>query len=155
MAETGINKQHLIVRIGAQWYGVPLSYVVEVLHLVALNDLPGTEPHILGLMTLREHIMPVIDMRLLFAQPEAPLKLNTPMVALHDVDNHRAVLVVDEVDDVMIFSEDLQPQADSDYIAGAIQRGERFVMVLDIPYLLTTHASVMARAVAEAPSNNS
>jgi len=137
-----VNGQHLVLRIGAQWYGLPLRYVMEVLHLVALDELPRTSPHILGLATLRENIMPVIDMRLLFGNAEAKLTLNTPMIALREANTASIMLVGDEVDNVVILSEDLQSQAESPYVLGAARNGERLIMVLDVPRLVAEHAQV-------------
>lgn len=137
-----MNGQYLVVRIGTQWYGLPLRYVMEVLHLVALNELPGTSPHILGLATLRENIMPVIDMRLLFGNAEAKLTLNTPMIALREANTTSIMLVGDEVDNVVALEGDLQSQAESPYVLGAARNGKRLIMALDVPRLVAEHAQM-------------
>ena len=58
--------QYLCCRVGTEWYGVEVSRVIEVLHFAALHEVPGAKPDVLGLLTLRDLIMPVIDLRLRF-----------------------------------------------------------------------------------------
>lgn len=133
---------YLCVRIGAQWYGIDLRNVIEMVHLVALTEVPRTQPHLLGLLTLREHIMPVIDMRIFFKLDDTSLSLNTPMVALRDAHNLPIVLVVDEVEEVLATDAPIQDQTETPAISGAIQLPDRMMMLLDIEYLVAIYDNV-------------
>ena len=55
MAEQLISRNYLTFRVGHEWYGVDISDVVEVTHLVTVTELPATTPDLLGLMTVRAH----------------------------------------------------------------------------------------------------
>jgi len=89
----------LSFRLGQQWYGIDVSQIVEVLYLLEMAELPGSEAHFLGLMTLREKIVPVIDLRVYYQVSEAPLQLNTPIIVVRQ-SNGLVGLVVDEFDNV-------------------------------------------------------
>jgi purine-binding chemotaxis protein CheW len=95
-----MSEDILRFRVGHQWYGIPVAEVIEVLHLVALSEMPGAPADVLGLLTLRDEVLPVIDLRLTFGTPERALSLNTPMVAVHHAERD-LVLVIDDVDGVV------------------------------------------------------
>src|SRR4051794_27067054 len=102
-----MSLQYLTVRIGAMWHGIPLASIIEVLPFVALADLPEAGDDVLGLMTLRDYIMPVVDLRLRFRQPNSQLHLSTPIVAVRTENSEQKIgFVVDEVDRVVTLSAD-------------------------------------------------
>jgi purine-binding chemotaxis protein CheW len=135
-----MSLQYLTVRIGGAWYGIPLAAIVEVLNMVALSELPEAEPDVLGLLTLRFHIMPVIDLRMRFHQTQVALHLSTPIVAIRaDDDRQMVAFVVDEVDAVVNLSTDTPiATTNSPYIAGAIQLDSYVLLILDIPSFFPT-----------------
>jgi purine-binding chemotaxis protein CheW len=67
--------------------------------MVALTELPAAPPEMLGLMTVRDRVIPVMDLRRLFGKTEAPLRLDTPIIALATPEGSVG-LAVDDVDDV-------------------------------------------------------
>jgi purine-binding chemotaxis protein CheW len=125
--------------VGAQWYGVDVDTVIEVLHFVALTELPGASSDVLGLLTLRDRVMNVVDLRLRFAVPDAALSLQTPIVAL-ETGKGPLGIVADEVDDVV----DLPELADYEgtgapYIAGAATLADQLLLLLDTERLVTVN----------------
>ena len=54
-------------------YGIEASYVDEVCPLRDLTALPGTPPFVLGVINLRGHILPVVDIKKFFDLPEKGL----------------------------------------------------------------------------------
>lgn len=130
-----MSLQYLTVRVGGMWYGIPLAAIIEVLHMVALAELPEAEEDVLGLLTLRNHIMPVVDLRVRFHQTHTKLELNTPIVAVREeTDNQMIGFVVDEVDSVVLLDSDTPIKAsNSPYLAGAVQLDTYMLLLLDIP----------------------
>jgi purine-binding chemotaxis protein CheW len=129
-----MSLQYLTVRIGSMWYGLPLASIIEVLNLVALAELPEAGDDVLGLLTLRDHIIPVVDLRLRFHLPNPQLHLSTPVVAVRgESEEQRIGFVVDEVDRVVALSADTQIKAaNSPYIVGAVQLESYVLLILDI-----------------------
>lgn len=150
---------YLSFRVGQQWYGVDVSNVIEVLHMVALTELPAAAPDVLGLMIVREAVMPVIDLRRRFGLGQPALRLDTPIIALrtgglrpageraaangnarqHNGASDRPLgLVVDEVDDVeYVATEHLAVYHDTDspYVTHVARLPDRLLLVLDTSLL--------------------
>ena len=135
MTKQGLQHHYLSFRVGHQWYGVKLQEVIEVLHFVALTELPSTSPDVLGLLTLRDQVIRVIDLRQRFGLADAPLKLDTPIIALHNGDISIGI-VVDDVDDVEIIPELADYEGDeSPYIQAVANLATKLLLVLDIAAL--------------------
>ena len=125
------QQPYLSFRVGHQWYGVRVEEVIEVLHLVALTELPGAPPDVLGLLALRDSTMPVVDLRTRFGLGQPSLALNTSIVALQ-VANSPVGIVVDEVEDVEEILEMVDYKGGgSMYISGAAKMDEKLLLLLD------------------------
>ena len=93
-------KRYLRCRIGQQWYGIDVDQVIEVLNLILFTEVPGAAAHVLGMMTLRAKVMPVLDLRVYFSLDDKRLNLDTPVIAVATA--HKSIaLVVDDVDDII------------------------------------------------------
>ncbi len=83
--------------------------------------------------------MPVIDLRLRFGLADAPLRLDTPVIAIR-TENGPVGLVVDGADDVEQISETQMAaydSADSPYVASVVRLSERLLLLLDTALLRT------------------
>jgi purine-binding chemotaxis protein CheW len=125
---------YLSCRIGREWYGIPIEAIVEVLHLIAVHELPGSD--LVGVMTLRNMVMPVIDLRALFALPDVSYALDTPIVAVQ-LKEKRAGLIVDEADTVLKVPLDRIESYDNPYTDRIARLDERLLFLLDVEHILT------------------
>jgi purine-binding chemotaxis protein CheW len=123
----------LSCRIGQEWYGIDLAAIIEVLHLIAVHELPGSE--LVGVMTLRNMIMPVVDMRVLFGLPDVSYRLDTPIIAIRTADQ-RAGLIVDEADNVVHVSADHIESYSHPYTSRIARLDERLLFLLDPAQIL-------------------
>lgn len=119
---------YLVFRVGREWYGIDVNSVIEVLHLVALNEIPGSE--VLGVMTLRDRVIKVFDLRRRFGLPNPHYSLTTPIIAVNT--SRGAVgLVVDETDDVIqVASESILP-CRGDGVDGSFRIEGRMIFVIE------------------------
>ena len=136
--EVGMSKvQHYLrFHLGQEWYGIEVSSVVEVLHFMALNELPASRPDILGMMRLREWVVPITDLRLRFGLP-AIYSLNTPIIVANTASGLIG-LVVDDVDDLERISETQVTPHDtsaSPYITGVARLSNYLLLLLDVSLL--------------------
>lgn len=123
------NSHYLTCRLGRQWYGIRIEHVIEVLHMVALEEMPGSQA--LGVMTLREQVIPVIDMREQLGLTNIEYTLETPIVGIRCGDQLFG-LVVDEADDVVqIDSSQISPYVERD-VTGIARVGDMMVFLLEI-----------------------
>src|SRR5689334_5791116 len=117
-------------RVGLQWYGIGVEAVVEVLPMVILTELPTSSPDVLGLITVRNAVIPVIDLRLRFRQSDPQYQLDTPIMILRTHSGAIGVLV-DEIDNVEAISEEQITAtlgAELPFIAGTAQLSDKLLM---------------------------
>lgn len=129
-------QQYLRVRLAHDWYGIDVSSVVEVLHLLALNELPASRPDVLGLMRLREMVIPVLDLRL-YSGLSATYTLTTPIIVANS-SSGTIGLVVDEVDDlarVEASQISFQDVNASRYVSGVARLPNALLLLLDVSRL--------------------
>lgn len=86
-------------RVGAQWFGVPVLAVQEVLAVQRLARIPLAPPEVTGLLNLRGQLVTAINLHRVLAAGSPPEGV-TMNVVVRDVDELFA-LVVDEVGDVV------------------------------------------------------
>jgi purine-binding chemotaxis protein CheW len=123
----GTTTSYLVFRVGREWYGVSVDSVIEVLHLVALNEVPGSDA--LGVMMLRNRAISVFDLRQRFGVPDPHYALTTPIIAVNSPQGTIGLLV-DETDDVIQVSpEDIFPHA-GDGVEGGFRIKDRMVFVM-------------------------
>jgi purine-binding chemotaxis protein CheW len=129
-----VNK-YLSFRVGSEWYGIIVDDIIEVLHFMMLTEIPTTSADILGIVVLRDMMMPVVDLRLRFKLPEARLRIDTPIIAVQTSQGMLGI-VVDEVDEVEQVTETVyQSQVHSPYIAGIAKLAHRLLLLLDTELL--------------------
>ena len=129
-------QHYLRFQVGYEWYGIEVDSLIEVLQFVALNELPGARPDILGMMRLREAVVPVIDLRLCFGLDVA-YTLNTPIIVARTASGPIG-LVVDDVDDLERIDEaQVAPHEDgaSPYVTGVARTASTLLLLLNIDLL--------------------
>lgn len=126
--------KYLSVRAGTQWYGANVDLIIEVLHLVAFTQVSALKDDILGFITLRNEMIPLIDMRRRLGSSQAPLRLDTPIVAMREEDGLIA-MVFDEVDQVeqidLSKTNTFQDSGQIPYVRAVASLPERLLLLLD------------------------
>ena len=127
-------------RLAQECYAVETRFVREVYPLKDLTPLPGTPPFVLGIVNLRGHILPVLDIKKFFDLPEQGL---TDLHSVIVIRGHglELGLLADVIVGVRSISmECLQPSLPTligirgDYLKGVTV--ERLVL-LDLDYILS------------------
>jgi len=139
------SKQYLRFRVGSQWYGLPIEDVVEVSYFMLLNELPGTTPDVLGLMTIHDEVIPVVDLRIRFGAKQSEYKLDTPIIATRTtqgtvglvVDNAEALEPVQESETVHYAGSDLP------FLSGAVKGSHGLLLLVDPEKLAIKPESVL------------
>jgi purine-binding chemotaxis protein CheW len=132
---TSLVPNYLSFRVGREWFGVHVDNIIEVLHFMMLIEVPTTTPDVLGLIALRDTVMPVIDLRLRFHVADAPLRLDTPIITLR-TEQGTLGMVVDEVADVEAVTEMVyQAHMDAPYIMGVAKLDGKPLLLLNADLL--------------------
>ena len=137
----GKNDHLVVFSLDNCKYALNLPSVARVIPSVAVTPLPEAPPIILGVIKIREKIIPVVNIRKRFHLPERELGLNDQIIIAKT--NKRAVgLVVDSVAGVeehdhlrTITKEKILPSLK--YVEGIIQMEDGLVLIHDLDQFLS------------------
>lgn len=90
--------------IGDVLYGLPLMNVLEIINVQPVTNVPGTPAYVKGVINLRGSIVPLVDMRLKFGQPERDYDDQTNFV-ITQLGDMQVGLAVDRVSNVITAQE--------------------------------------------------
>src|SRR5476649_1859546 len=62
--------KYLIFSIGEQSYGIDIKYVIEIIGIEPITEVPELPDYVKGVINLRGKIIPVMDVRLKFKKEE-------------------------------------------------------------------------------------
>ena len=108
--------KYLTFTLGKEEFGIQVLRVKEIMGVQDITAVPGTPAHLKGVLNLRGKIIPVVDLRLKFAFPEAPFTQTTCIVVVQvSQDGEPAMigLIVDGVSEVLnLASSDIEDPPD-------------------------------------------
>lgn len=65
--------EHLVTfRLGEEEYGVPIMAIQEIIRVPKISAVPNSPPGVVGVTSLRNRILPVLDLRTKFGLPPRP-----------------------------------------------------------------------------------
>lgn len=145
---TGLTRGQLLTfRLGASTYGVDILRVKEIRGWAPVTRIPHSPPHVLGVLNLRGAIVPIIDLRLRFALPEAEFCAMTVIIVLSvmtPTGQRDCGVVVDAVSDVVDVlpgavkpAPSLKTGQSHDFIGGIATIEEEMLILLNVDELVT------------------
>jgi len=148
------GRQVLTFSLHGETYGVDILRVQEIRGWSAVNRIPQTPSHVLGVLNLRGTIVPIVDLRVHFNLPSAEFTPLTVIIVL-SIRTARGSsefgLVVDSVSDVVdVRGEDVKEtpnmgnQHDSDFIESLATVNDRMLILLDVDALIGRDPSLQA-----------
>jgi purine-binding chemotaxis protein CheW len=142
IAEIEEATQHLTFKLDEEVFALDISKVREVLEYTRVTKVPRTPEFMKGVINLRGHVVPVVDLRLKFGMSEAEKSVNTCIIIVEvSVDEETTVLgaLADSVQEVHEFKHDqIEPapkigtRLKTEFIKGMGKRDDQFIMILDI-----------------------
>ncbi len=156
-----VENQYLTFSVDAELYAVGVVKVREVLEHTKITKLPRTADFMKGLINLRGTGVPVVDLRLKFGLPEAPVTKDTSIIVM-ELEGAEGVVVVGAIADAVHEVVEL-PAAAMDpapkfgtrmaveFIKGVGKKDGDFIIVLDIDRIFNADEAVaLASATAVA-----
>ncbi len=147
-AEITEATQHLTFKLDEEVFALDISKVREVLEYTSVTKVPQTPKFMKGVINLRGHVVPVVDLRLKFGMQEAEKTVNTCIIIVEvSINGETAVLgaLADSVQEVHDFEADqIEPapkigtRLKTDFLRGMGKRDEQFIMILDIDKVFST-----------------
>ncbi|WNN42720.1 MULTISPECIES: chemotaxis protein CheW [Winslowiella] len=144
LAGETVGQEFLVFTLGDEEYGIDILKVQEIRGYDQVTRIANTPAFIKGVTNLRGVIVPIIDLRIKFAQPGVEYNDNTVVIVLNL--QHRVVgIVVDGVSDVLSLThEQIRPAPEfavtmsTEYLTGLGALGERMLILVDIEKLLSS-----------------
>ncbi|MFT4269503.1 MAG: chemotaxis protein CheW [Pantoea sp.] len=139
-----VGQEFLVFTLGDEEYGIDILKVQEIRGYDQVTRIANTPEFIKGVTNLRGVIVPIIDLRVKFSQPDVDYNENTVVIVLNL--EHRVVgIVVDGVSDVLSLTQDqIRPAPEfavtmsTEYLTGLGALGERMLILVDIEKLLSS-----------------
>jgi purine-binding chemotaxis protein CheW len=157
VSEPFLERQCVTLGLGAEVFAVPVAFVREILDYTVPSALPEGPAYLLGLTDVRGRGTPTLDLRAKLGLPRVEPNLATRILVLDVPVDDRILslgLVADRVIEVATFepgeieaAPDIGVPWRSDYIKGVVRRDQGFVVIFDLPRLLTNQdAALIAQA---------
>jgi purine-binding chemotaxis protein CheW len=156
MAETAASHdgaQYVTLGIDREIFAVDVDKVREILDARPIARVPYAPPFMLGMIDVRGHSVPVIDLRIKLGLPAAEPTEHTRIIVL-DIENRGKTLTMgvlaDRVFEVTSLDDHaMEPPPDvgthwrSEYIRGVGRRSESFVIIFDLPRLFSNEEAAL------------
>ena len=96
--------KYLVFALGKQEFGINISHVREIIGRMPIRSMPGTPPFVKGVISLRDRVIPVMELRLRFGMGEIEATERSCIIVLeHMADGVVANVgvIVDSVTEVL------------------------------------------------------
>ncbi len=134
--------KYLTFHLGREVYGIEIYYVIEIVGIQKITEVPDMPDFVKGVINLRGQIIPVMDVRTRFRMVQREYDDRTCVIVVR-FDETTIGLVVDTVDEVADIPEnDISPsprigdKKGSRYIKGMGRTGDEVKILLNVNRLL-------------------
>ncbi len=138
------ERQLVVFNLAGERYGVDIGSVREIIRMQEITKVPRTQEFVQGVINLRGHVIPIVDLRKRFDLPAGDETKETRIVVVETGGNHIGV-IVDAVEHVMRISQDaIEPPSaaitasDSSFLVGIGKMERGMTILLDLEKVLTT-----------------
>ncbi|HTX99168.1 MAG TPA: chemotaxis protein CheW [Bacteroidota bacterium] len=136
------TSQYLTFKLGEEIYATDIAQVREVLEYTRVTKVPRTPEYMRGVINLRGHVVPVLDLKLRFGMERTEQTVNTCIIIVDiRMDDEQTVIgaLADSVQEVIeMDAASIRPaprigtRLNTNFIRGMGKRDEEFVIILDI-----------------------
>lgn len=129
--------------LGKEVYAVEIRFVIEIIGIQPITEVPELPEYVKGIINLRGKIIPVMDVRLRFKKEPKEYNDRTCIIVV-EVESILLGLIVDNISEVIsIPDEEIVPPpeinkgAESKYIKGIGKVGSNVKLILDCEKLMS------------------
>jgi len=132
-----LEEQYVIFRLGEEEYGLDILTVQEIVRPQEITKLPNSPEHVLGLVDLREEVIPIIDLRRFFNLGKAEPNDDNRIIVINQ-QAHAFGIYVDAVCEVLQINlkhiktnEELDNNLNKEMLKGVAKVEDRLIILLD------------------------
>lgn len=133
------SNQYIVVVLGAEWYGIDISNVDNIVKMQHITRVPNSQSYFNGVINLRGEIIPVMSLRRKFKLEDDEFTDKTRIIILKPEQQEPIGVIVDVVNEVVTLkTEDIEkPSIDSKddmtkYLYGVGKNGGRLISLLNV-----------------------
>jgi purine-binding chemotaxis protein CheW len=137
---------HVVFAVADVEYALPVASVLQMESFTGATPVPGSPGYVLGIVTVRGRVLPVVDLRRRFGLPAAAPTQDTRVIVT-ELEGRVVALCVDRAREVINLEPAEQKPAPglvSDRSAGLVHgmyaAGKRLLLLLDLHQVLSEHA---------------
>ena len=144
--DNGNIQEHAVLQLNSGLFAIPVTAVREFLEIQPFSEIPQTSLDVLGLITVRDENVAVVDLASKLGMPSSEHTQNTRIVLLEIKKESGLSLigaVTDDVVDVTLLEEtekqdmpDLGGEIPPEYIKKLARYNDKTIMVLDVKKIL-------------------
>ncbi|WP_408097151.1 chemotaxis protein CheW [Peredibacter sp. HCB2-198] len=128
--------QYLTFKVKQNVYGLEIHSVREIKHMQPISALPDVPPYMVGVINLRDHIIPIMDLRIRLGVQETEHTKDTCIIVIEH-ETKRMGLVVDSVDTVTDLTADqidttLHESEGSGFVKAIGKIEENLVLLIEV-----------------------
>ena len=138
-------KQFVAFSVGAQNFCVDIMQVREIRAWSGATALPNSADYVRGVINLRGHIVPVVDLKTRFGQGDTDAEGGSVVVIVM-IDEKLHGLLVDSVSDILnVVPDEIAPapslEADGreSFLSGIVTDNDEMVAIIDLDRLVVTN----------------
>lgn len=145
MSDIDSTVQFVTFQLGNEKYGINIMDVREIVGLRQIRNIPNAPPYVAGILNLRSHIFPIIDLHKRFQIDRAAMNEDDKLLSgfvIIDVNQMQIGIIIDKVLRVVnIDVKEIKPPPQiitgigAEYISGVIQAEEDYLIILNIDRL--------------------
>ena len=125
-------------RLANEEYGVDIMHVQEIILIGQITQMPQVPEFVCGLINLRGHVIPIIDLRVRFNLDVTEHTEHSRIIVLN-VNKKTAGIIVDAVDEVLRINPDQIESASvgltglgKEYVSGLVKFEKKLLILLNI-----------------------
>lgn len=139
ISETGETAQYIVIKLGAEQYGVDIKYIDNIVRMQHITRVPKVADYLKGVINLRGEVIPVMSIRIKMELPGDEITKATRIIILK-LEQHGTIgIMVDEVKEVVTLSVGEIEKVSYDgqegkagFISGIGKHGNELISLLDL-----------------------
>jgi purine-binding chemotaxis protein CheW len=142
------EEQVVVFELAGEAFGVEIGRVQEINRMLPITSLPESPDFVRGVINLRGHVTPVVDLRRRFGLPHAEETAHSRIVVVMSDQGEWVGVIVDAVSEVLRMPLDaIEPPAsmvvtsDQTFLRGIAKLSDRMVIMLDLDRVLSQNVA--------------
>ena len=139
-------EQLVTFNVADEEFAVGIMQVKEIIRVTEITPVPKAPEYIVGVLSLRNQLLPIMDLRILFGEIAAKEKVDAQRIIVVDLEGVLTGILVDSVSEVLTLEKkSIEPppvivsRGESNRLRGVgkLENGKRLLMLLNIDRLVS------------------